>query len=147
MKLYTEISLANFEGWSGAEDTLNRVINAGKVDDLEAILEDMYPEGMDETDLNDLLRFEEDSIYEWLGMRSETAIQSDLDDAEEELAEYESDLEDIMAEYRENCEGLTDEEKEQLYADDYADDVAELEENIESAKQTIADLKEELEDF
>lgn len=86
MKIYHEISLDRFEGWSGAEDTLDRVIEAGKVDELEAILEDMYPDGIDETNLNDLLRFDSDTVFSWLG------ISDDDDDDEEEDEETEEDI-------------------------------------------------------
>lgn len=66
MKITSEISLRNFEGWSGAVDTLSTLTDEQK-DSLEAILEEIYPDGMDETGLNDLLWFENDTIAEWLG--------------------------------------------------------------------------------
>ena len=71
MKIYSEISLENFEAWSGAVDTLNRVREAGKCDELESIIEELYPDGMSETELNDLLWFEPETIYEWLGIEEE----------------------------------------------------------------------------
>jgi len=66
MKITSEISLRDFEGWSGAADTLNTLTDEQK-DALEANLEELYPDGMDETGLNDLLWFKEDAIAEWLG--------------------------------------------------------------------------------
>ena len=71
MKIYSETSLENFEAWSGAVDTLDRVREAGKCDELESILEDLYPDGMSETELNDLLWFEPETVYEWLGIEEE----------------------------------------------------------------------------
>ena len=71
MKIYSETSLENFEAWSGAVDTLDRVREAGKCDELELILEDLYPDGMDETELNDLLWFEPETVFEWLGIEEE----------------------------------------------------------------------------
>lgn len=127
MKIYKETSLANFEGWSGAEDTLNRIIAEGKCDMLEAILEDMYPEGIDETNLNDLLRFESDTVFEWLGIRTESEIRQELEDAREEL-------EELKQNYADECEDedMTDEEKSELWQSDYADDASELEEELEN---------------
>ena len=58
MKITKEISIEEFKGWSGAENTLDKIISEGKAEEFEFILEDLYPEGMDETQLNDLLRFE-----------------------------------------------------------------------------------------
>lgn len=66
MKITSGISLRDFDGWSGAVDTLNTLTGEQK-DDLEAVLEEIWPDGMDETSLNDLLWFENDSIAEWLG--------------------------------------------------------------------------------
>ena len=71
MRIYSETSLENFEAWSGAVDTLDRVREAGKCDELESILEDLYPDGMSETELNDLLWFEPETVYEWLGIEEE----------------------------------------------------------------------------
>ena len=71
MRIYSEISLENFEAWSGAVDTLDRVREAGKCDELESILEDLYPDGMSETELNDLLWFEPETVFEWLGIEEE----------------------------------------------------------------------------
>lgn len=71
MRIYSETSLENFEAWSGAVDTLNRVREAGKCDELESILEDLYPDGMSETKLNDILWFEPETVFEWLGIEEE----------------------------------------------------------------------------
>ena len=74
MKIYKEESLSNFEWWSGAKDTARRIdeeLGERGWDELEAILEDAYPDGMDETELNDLLWFEPETVYEWLGIRDE----------------------------------------------------------------------------
>ena len=71
MRIYSETSLENFEAWSGAVDTLDRVREEGKCDELESILEDLYPDGMSKTELNDLLWFEPETVYEWLGIEEE----------------------------------------------------------------------------
>ena len=71
MKIYSEISLEDFKAWSGAVDTLDRVKEADKCDELESILDDMYPEGMSETELNDFLWFEPEQIYDWLSIEEE----------------------------------------------------------------------------
>ena len=71
MKITYELNLETFEAWSGAVDTLEKIKKAGKCDELEAILEDLYPDGMSETQLNDLLWFEDDWIFEMLGISEE----------------------------------------------------------------------------
>ena len=71
MKITSEMSLKNFKAWSGAKDTLNKLIELDKCDDLEFILEDLYPNGLTETELNDLLWFDDEWIYETLGIEEE----------------------------------------------------------------------------
>lgn len=66
MKIYTEKPLKNFEFWSGAKDTVKHLTDLD-LDNIEFTLEDLYPEGMDETEINDLFWFEENFIAEILG--------------------------------------------------------------------------------
>ena len=68
MKITSEMSLKNFKAWSGAKDTLNKLIELDKCDELEFILDDLYPDGLTETELNDILWFEDEWIYETLGI-------------------------------------------------------------------------------
>ena len=68
MKITSEMSLRNFKAWSGAANTLNKLIELDKCEDLEFILEDLYPDGITETQLNDLLWFDDEMIYEILGI-------------------------------------------------------------------------------
>ena len=66
MKIYKEENLSNFDFWSGAKDTAEYLTD-DELDTIEEILEELYPEGMDETDLNDIFWHEADAIAEWLG--------------------------------------------------------------------------------
>ena len=72
MKIYSEKSLRNFEFWSGAKENVNELTGA-QLDEVETILEDLYPEGMDETQINDLFWFDFDTIKEWLGITGDEA--------------------------------------------------------------------------
>ena len=71
MKITSEISLKNFKAWSGAKDTLNKLIELDKCEDLEFILDDLYPDGLTDTQLNDILWFEDEWIYETLGIEEQ----------------------------------------------------------------------------
>ena len=133
MKIYVETSLENFEAWSGAVDTLDRIIAEGKCDELEAILEEQYPDGMSDTELNDLLWFEEETIFEWLGIRTESEIL-------EELEELNNELEELEIAFEEEAEKLEPDEKDALWKNDYAFDYEQIEEKI-------AELNEELENI
>ena len=131
MTITYELDLNSFEAWSGAKDTLDRIQREGKCAELENILEELYPDGMTETELNDLLWFDSESVYEWLGIRSEEQIEKEIKEAEEELAEVQSNLEDDL-----DDDELTTEERAEII-ESYQPDIDEI-------KERIVDLKEEL---
>lgn len=69
MRVYNEnLTLRNFDAWSGAVDTKETIINEGKDKDFDYLIKELYPDGITETQLNDLLWFEEDWIFEMLGI-------------------------------------------------------------------------------
>ena len=71
MKVYQEISFEDFEAWSGAVDTKEKIIDAGKAEEFEALVEELFPNGIDATELNDFLWFDDDYILEILGITEE----------------------------------------------------------------------------
>ena len=112
MKIIMDTSLENFEAWSGAISTLNTLKEKDLCDRLESMLEDLYPDGMTDTELNDLLWFEEDSIAEWLGFSSWEDLEND---GEEEEEEEEADTDAEGKELLDYCVG--EELKFQTYCD------------------------------
>lgn len=147
MKIINETNLASFEAWSGGKDTLNRVINEGKCDLLESILEDMFPDGMTDTELNDLLWFDSESVYEWLDIRSESVIREELEEAKEELDDLNEELNDIISDYDDECIGIVDWERKELWEETYKDDHDNLKNQIAELKEKITELEEELENI
>ena len=85
MIIKQDISLEDFSAWSGAVSTLDRIIEENKCDELEAILEDLFPDGMEETELNDLLWFDSEQVYEWLGISDDEEIDEEIEKAESYL--------------------------------------------------------------
>ena len=94
MKIYKEVYDANdFEFWSGARDTVKEMTDE-QVKEVFNMLEDVYPDGMGETELNDFFWFEDETIAEWLGFdsfeklcaynRGEDEEEDDDDDEDEE---------------------------------------------------------------
>lgn len=71
MALIVNVGIEGYKPWSGAISTWNEIEEANKVDELEYLLEELYPEGITDTQLNDLLWFESDWIYESLGITEE----------------------------------------------------------------------------
>ena len=83
MIIVQEIRLYDFNPWSGAVDTLDNIIELGgyaACERLEAALMEVYPEGMTETELNDILWFEPEYCYEWAGVPN--PYQDDEDEEE-----------------------------------------------------------------
>ena len=133
MTITYELDLNRFEAWSGAKKTLERIQREGKCAELENVLEELYPDGMTETELNDLLWFDSESVYEWLGIRSEAQIEKEIEEAEAELEEKLSDLEFDLD------DDLTEEERKDI--------IESYQPEIDEIKERIADLKEELEEI
>ena len=71
MKVHSEISVLNFDAWSGAVDTKKRIIDECLCDEFDSLIEELYPDGLTDTQLNDILWFEEDWIFESLGISDE----------------------------------------------------------------------------
>lgn len=67
VRISTE-GIRNFKPWDGAVTTFNNILEAGKMDQFERQLEEEYPEGIGSTELNDMLWFDADYIYNRLGM-------------------------------------------------------------------------------
>lgn len=84
MKIYTEDTLRNFDFWSGAKDTV-KYLTDDELDTIENILEDLYPDGMEDTQINDIFWFEDDWIAEMLGYEDfEELMHRDEEEEEEE---------------------------------------------------------------
>ena len=90
MKIYSEKSLREFNFWSGAADRV-KYLTAEELDTIEATLEELYPEGMSETIVNDLFWFDEDTIAEWLGYDDFDALMRRDDEEEDEETEDEDE--------------------------------------------------------
>lgn len=68
MALKITMGIDNYEPWSGAKYAWNTIQEADKVEELEFLLEDLYPNGIDEGKLNDILWFEYEWLFESLGI-------------------------------------------------------------------------------
>lgn len=79
MKVYQEMSVVNFKGWSGSQDVIDMLKEKNLVERFDDMIEELYPEGIDEVALNDILRFEE--VLEMLGLEEE----DEEEDENEEL--------------------------------------------------------------
>ena len=66
MKVYKEVCSAyDCDFWSGAKSTAE-TLTTKEINTVLSMLEDCYPDGIGETELNDFFWFETDTIAEWL---------------------------------------------------------------------------------
>ena len=131
MDVISRTSFSGFEPWSGAVDTWERIQEANKIDELENILECEYPDGIEDVELNDLLWFEPETIYEWLDMPTDKQEKA-LDIISEwennnpkylEWTEYNRGLSrDDLAEVEELAELLDDEDNQREYQEEMEDE-------------------------
>ena len=125
--------------WSGAEDTLQEIIDAGMYSNLENYIEEMYEGQIGITELNDILRFESEQIKKDIGM-------FDLEDEVDTkvLKELKSDVKGVS-----KMEDLSD-ETYSLFKD-LSDKLDELEDcdderDFKDLKDEINDIKDEIYD-
>ena len=63
--------------WSGARDTVERIEDEGKGNEFMSLIEELYPEGIDRTSLNDILWFDDEWVFESLGIKEEEESEDD----------------------------------------------------------------------
>jgi len=70
MRIKTEKSLQHFQFWSGAKDLAER-LTWEELIEIENQLEELYPNGLTETELNDLFWFDAEFICDLIGQTEE----------------------------------------------------------------------------
>ena len=59
-----EMTLENFEAWSGGKDRLNKIIELDIIEEASEFISENIGTELDETELNDFLWFEMDDFIE-----------------------------------------------------------------------------------
>ena len=70
MKVTEELSLSNFDFWGGAKERA-QMLTIDELNEIESQLEDLYPDGIDATQINDIFWFDFDWIVQMLGYEDE----------------------------------------------------------------------------
>ena len=65
------VDFSDYKPWSGAVDTYELIKDANKLDELEAYLEELYPDGITATQINDILWFNGKEVLKYLGLGDE----------------------------------------------------------------------------
>lgn len=63
--------LEKFDPWSGAVNTKASVVEAGKAKEFDYLIGELYPDGLTPVQLNDILWFDSNWVFESLGMTPE----------------------------------------------------------------------------
>ena len=82
MIIKMDMRLEYFKPWQGAVETFEKISDMGLLDDLEGILEEIYPDGIDAALLNGLLWFQKEWLFDELGITNE---EEEEDDEEEDF--------------------------------------------------------------
>ena len=134
MKIYTEQSLRDFQFWSGAKDFAS-ILTDEQFDQIEVILEDLYPDGVSDTTINDLFWFEEDTVREWLYLPTE-----EQEEANQKIKKWEDNNPEYVEWVLDEYFSLNDRDDRNCWEDilDYLDD--------EAIQEEYKDYCQELED-
>ena len=65
------MSIDEFEFWQGAIPRFEKIKAENKLEKLEELIDEMYPDGINEYDLNELLWFDYEWIFAKLGIEDE----------------------------------------------------------------------------
>lgn len=94
MRIYSDESLSNFRFWSGAVCRAEQLTNE-QFDAIERELEMLYPDGMSDTELNDLFWFDFEWVVGLIGLAlNDSGDICDPSELEEEEEEGEEDFDD-----------------------------------------------------
>lgn len=66
MKLIMDF--VHYQPWSGARDTYALIDCNNKLEELDELITECYPDGLTETELNDILWFDSDWVLSSLGI-------------------------------------------------------------------------------
>lgn len=76
MKIIQETDLFNFEFWSGAKDLADK-LSYQELMEITDVLEDLYPNGLTDTQINDLFWFDGDFICDIINKNIEDILDRD----------------------------------------------------------------------
>ena len=71
MKIISEKNLRDFDAWYGAKKTKKLILDTGKEEEFEELIEEKYPDGITDTKLNLMLWYDADWILRALGIEEE----------------------------------------------------------------------------
>lgn len=82
------VDFSDYKPWFGAVDTYELIKDADKLDELEAYFEELYPDGITATQINDILWFDGKEVLKYLGLGDEEDEEIDEALTEDVLTEF-----------------------------------------------------------
>lgn len=67
MLVFSEMSIRKFEPWDGGKNGYEEIRALNLFDEFDQYIEELYPKGIDEGDLNDILWYDSDTFIESQG--------------------------------------------------------------------------------
>ena len=101
-KISYDLLDGTYHPWSGAVDTWNTIEDNGLLEELDNLLEDLYPDGLSESELNDLLWFDSEWIFEQLGISEDE--DEDDEDEDDDFIDDEYDGSEFIDDYEDEEE-------------------------------------------
>ena len=108
MKVLEELNLSEFKAWSGGKDTLETLTD-NQIERVQEFIEECYPDGVEDLQLNDFLWFERDFIAcDILGYEDwESLTMGESERVAKFLREQYAINGDIIDEYIEHCHAFS----------------------------------------
>lgn len=88
MALKITTGIEEYEPWAGAVYTWRDIVKENKVEALEYLLGDIYPEGINIMTLNDILWFDDQWVYKELGMDDYVEDEEEEDEEWDYMEDY-----------------------------------------------------------
>ena len=76
MRYYVEENLYNFQFWGGAKENAT-LLTLQELEQIEFELNDIYPEGLEDVQINDIFWFDFDFIAQLLGYEDEEEFRKE----------------------------------------------------------------------
>ena len=77
IKVRQKLKLENFKFWSGGADRAS-LLTDEELSDFESHLEELYPDGIEDTTLNDLFWFDFEWVCEQLGLNADEVLDREI---------------------------------------------------------------------
>ena len=144
--------------WSGAEKALEEIIDADMYDNFVQYIDDVYYDGIELTELNDILRFDFEQLKKDIGMRNFDELKDLVDKKAIDKAEKViNEIEDEWEEFKDSDENKDDDgntiydDIEDWVNDEYSNEpyslVRSAVDMIEGEVDRIADDEEKSDDW